>query len=279
MIEFHADDFGMFYHQSERILEAVDDGPVNAISVIVTSDELDECIKLLGKRQIKIAFHINIVSGRAAADRYKDYDSVITRNGRFRTSFAKLLCASYTPFIRSKYKSVVKDEISAQMIIYRRYFTGKLRIDSHAHFHMVPLVFDALIEVLNENKLDVEYIRFPAETILPGNIRPVNLLKVLVLRILCIRNKIRHRSLSRKLEQRNFYGVLHSGNMNKNVVHNILSYAEKNHQNDCEILFHPGGCYEQADLDSIDYPADRIFFSSDNRNTELNVLKALNKDA
>lgn len=278
LIEYHADDFGMFYQQSRRILEAVDEGPVNAISIIVTGDELDDCIGLIGGRNIKIALHINLVDGMAVAYRESGCDSALTQNGRFRVSFTKLLCASYIPFIRRKYRDAIRDEITAQISIFRQRFSGNLRIDSHSHFHMIPVVFDALIEVLEENELGAEYIRFPAEPVLPGDIRPINLIKVIVLRVLCARNRIKHAAALRDLERKEFFGVLHSGNMNKEVVCNILSFAEKHSKHDCEILFHPGGCFEQADLDRIDYHADRGFFSSDNRNVELNTLKALNKE-
>ena len=43
----------------------------------------------------------------------------------------------------------------------------KLRIDSHQHTHLIPVVADALFEVLEENQWEVEYIRNAKEPIGP----------------------------------------------------------------------------------------------------------------
>lgn len=265
MIEFHADDYGLFCCQSKRILEAVDDGVVNGLSVIVTGGQLEDCMELIGDREISLALHLDLVEGRALSE---------TGARVFGLSYLSLLLLSYRPFQRKKYKGIIKSEIWKQIQRFMQYDSGSLRIDSHMHTHMIPLVFDALVEVIQEKNLQVAYIRFPNERLLgnlPGTARPINLVKVLLLNMLSHRNKCRHSAFVRNLEQKDFYGVLHSGNMNMDVVQNILKHRKRN----CEILFHPGGCYEEEDLDMVHSDADRAFFSSENRNRERNVLKEL----
>lgn len=64
----------------------------------------------------------------------------------------------------------------------------KLRIDGHARYHMLPIVFDSLVQVLGEEGLEVEYIRFPDERLglyLPVlgrlvGVRLINLVKVVI---------------------------------------------------------------------------------------------------
>ena len=77
------------------------------------------------------------------------------------------------------------------------------------------------------------------------------------------------------MEDQAFFGILYSGRMNMKVVKNIRDHIAE----DCEILFHPGGCYEREDLESIKHKGDLKFFSSKNRIVELRTLKALREAA
>lgn len=274
MIEYHADDFGVFPGQSRRILEAVDEGAVIAISVIVNSPYFNECMTFLENRSLRTALHINIVSGRPVSE--AACHILTDKNGEFALSFGALLIASYNPLIRSKYKEALKEELFAQIQLFSQYFDDPLRLDSHCHFHMIPVVFDALIDTIKENNISVEYIRFPAEKILPGIsgfVRPVNLIKAAVLNILCCRNRKKHAESLRGMESLSFFGILHSGSMYMKVVQTIRKYVS----DDYEILFHPGGCYESDDLRSIKHRGDLKFFSSKNRNLELQTLKDLRR--
>ena len=272
MVEYHADDFGFFPRQSRRIIEAADEGAVNAISIIVNSEYYVECIDMLGNRPLKTALHLNIVSGRPVSEAMVDI--LTNKDGEFGLSFMTLLIVSYNALIRDRYKSALKAEILAQIRRYSQFFSSPLRIDSHCHFHMIPVVFDALIEVIRENDISVEYIRFPAEKLLPGVhgfVRPVNLVKTVVLDILCLRNRNKHSETIKSMEKRAFFGILHSGCLNINVVRNIQKHIEE----DCEILFHPGGCYEIENLQSVKNTGDLRFWSSEDRNKELQLLKTL----
>lgn len=276
MIEYHADDFGFFPCQSMRIMEAVDEGVVNAISIVVNSAHFKECMALLENRSLKTALHINIVSGKSVSGAGKGL--LLDKDDEFKVSFITLLIASCIPFIRDKYKTALKSELLAQVELFSQYFSNPLRIDSHCHYHMIPVVFDALVDTIKENNINVEYIRFPEEKRLPGMpgfVSPVNLIKTNVLRILCRRNRKKHARVVKEMKNLAFFGILHRGNMYKNPVQNIRKHVTE----DCEILFHPGGCYESEDLRFIKHKGDLKFFSSENRNRELQTLKDLRETA
>ena len=70
-------------------------------------------------------------------------------------------------------------------------------------------------------------------------------------------------------------GVFLSGRMYyENVIHLLpraVSLAEKLRM-DLEILGHPGGVFEQEDIDRITSPEDRAFLTNDLRNRERSLF-------
>ena len=44
MIEYHADDYGMFKTQSKHIMDCYHEGALNGISIMPNSPYLDECM-------------------------------------------------------------------------------------------------------------------------------------------------------------------------------------------------------------------------------------------
>ena len=75
-----------------------------------------------------------------------------------------MLLWSWLPGIRGKVREELKIELRAQIQRCLPYVDREaLRLDSHAHYHMVPVVFDALMELIEEDGLKVAFIRFPRE--------------------------------------------------------------------------------------------------------------------
>ncbi len=273
MIEFHADDYGFFYNQSKRIIKAIDEGIIDSISVVVTGDNLRKCARLLGDRKVKTCLHINLIEGKGVARGGRDI--LVNEDGTFRLSFARLLMISYNPFARKRYKRRLKSEIYRQICLFSRYYGKILCIDSHVHFHVIPVVFDALVEVIKEHAIKVDYIRIPKEKISLleiKNFKLIDLVKIIVLNILCTRNEFKYSAFLHGINKMSFFCVMRRKNMNPDVVEKRLQGVD-----DCEVLFHPGGCYEKGDLEQITLRADKVFFSSINRKVELKLTKELKK--
>ena len=262
MIEFHADDYGMTIKQSKRIIECIDNGVLNGISLMPNSPNLDECMNLLQNRDVKIAIHFNFCEGKCLSE-----EKIIAKSGNFEPNFIKLLLVSYIPFKRKKYKNAFKKEIEKQIEAVSKYYTNKpYRIDSHCHYHMLPVIFDALMEVIEEKKMDVEYIRIPIEKklkIKPKNVPFVNRIKNLILKILYKRDKFKNKKLI-KYGNQEFLGILFSGHMFYESVNVML----QNKLDNIEILFHPGAIYEKEDMDIITNKFDLEFLTSPNRQKE-----------
>lgn len=283
MIEYHADDFGLFPVQSRRIVECCEHGVVNGISVIPNSPYLDECMKLIEplREQLKISIHLNFMEGKSCCP-IDQVSLLVDEKGVFNISFLKLLLISFLP-VHKQYEKQLSKEICAQIHAVLPYLSGKsLRIDSHSHYHMIPVVFDALMNVILEQKLPVSYIRIPREHIqiylrckknLTG-FRPVNLLKMFILNTLSRWNLSKYRGFEAGLEHSAFIGVLYSGRMCIQNIQALRPEAERLNQN-VEILAHPGGVFEEEDIRQLTNKGDIAFLTSNFRKKEAEAFMTL----
>ena len=65
MIEFHADDYGMFPAAARRIIHCINKGSLNGISLMPNGLYLDECMEILKEectKEVKLAIHFNIMT-------------------------------------------------------------------------------------------------------------------------------------------------------------------------------------------------------------------------
>ena len=281
-IEFHADDYGLFPTQSHRILDCHRNGNLNGISVMTNSAHLAECMSdmHLFSEEVAVSVHLNLIEGRSLSGAPLLTDEA----GNLSGSFGKLLLRSYLPG-RNRYRQQLKQELSAQIGEIRKYFPEgtPVRLDGHAHYHMIPVVFDAMMDVIREVNLPVSYIRIPREYLriyLPHlknlqEFSPINIVKVMILNFLSLRAEIRYGKILKNLEKKLFMGVFLSGRMYyENVIHLLpgaLALAEKLGMG-LEILGHPGGVFEQEDIARITAPEDAAFLTNDLRNREKSLF-------
>ena len=149
MTEFHADDYGLFLEQSERILACFEHGVLNGTSIISNGPELDACLRALPENGMQLSVHLNLMQGRCLAPA-EELTLLADGKGQFCVTFSQLLFSGLTGK-REAYKQQIKTEYRAQirklLPLFRQ--TGQaLRIDGHAHWHVLPVAFDALMEVI-----------------------------------------------------------------------------------------------------------------------------------
>ena len=138
---------------------------------------------------IFLTIHLNLVEGKALSPRHK-VSSLTDPDGIFHPSFGKLLLVSCVPVLRGRFLRQIRTEFRYQIRRCKPYFDDpafcqKIRLDSHVHFHMIPVVFDAMIQAAKLEDLHPSYIRIPKEPVflylkhLPclEHVRPVNFLK------------------------------------------------------------------------------------------------------
>ena len=286
-IEYHADDYGMFPTQSLRILDCHKHGNLNGVSVMPNSAYLEECMELLRPHQKEsaVTVHLNLIEGHSLSAP-EEVPLLTDETGIFRASFGNLLIRSFLPGRRA-YREQLKKEIRAQIHAVKRFLApdSSLRIDGHAHYHMLPVVFDALMDVIREEELPVSYIRIPREypSLYLRNWRKlrdfaaINLVKTAVLNVLASYNLQKYREETASLSQTVFLGVFLSGRMHGEnaaaVLPDAARLAEKLHCG-IELLAHPGGVYEEADIGELTNSDDVAFLTSDFRRKEATMFDA-----
>lgn len=287
MIEFHVDDYGLFENQCKRIINCIDNGIINGISIMPNSPNLNVGMDMLRRSpkgsRVNLTVHLNIVNG-VCVSLPSDVNFLVDELGVFKPSYVKLLLVSYVPGLRKKYYEQLKLEISNQLQIVSKYFIDSdYRINSHVHYHMIPVVFDALMSVISEEKIGVSYIRIPKEKLsfyfkTHQRIKMVNLVKVILLNALAIRAQIKYKKQLEKYDKRVFLGVAKSGEMSYESVRKLLplarEYAAKK-AIDLEILFHVGRIFIKEEIDMITNVEDKIFMSSPNRDVEAEATLKL----
>ena len=241
---------------------------------------------------VSLTIHLNLVEGKALSPRYKV--SLLTDpDGVFRPSFGKLLLVSCVPVLRGRFLRQIRTEFRHQIRRCKPYFEDpafcqQIRLDSHVHFHMIPVVFDAMIQAAKLEDLHPSYIRIPKEPVflylkrLPclEHVRPVNFLKVLILNLLALRARLRYGSTPLGAAPALFSGVMLSGYMSKKNVRAILpdflALCKKKNQN-LEMLFHPGAVCSEEELRQVTSADDKTFFTDSGRSEEAEALIALKK--
>ena len=274
MIYFSADDYGLGQKVSEHIMACIDAGKLNKISIFPNFDEVD--LSQI-KEDVRISLHLNLVEGRCMASP-EEVGLLADGSGNFKNAFGGLLKLSF--FKRKEFEKQVKKEIRAQVRFWKEFIGERpFLVDGHQHTHMIPSVFRVLIEVLKEEQINAEYIRIPAEPLLPYIKTPslyltysgVNLIKQWLLKFLWLFDKKYMGDIPTAL----FIGVLFSGRMDERVEKVLPKYikmAEKDGR-DVEVLFHPGYT-EKNDLKNENIVFEK-FYLSDDRRTEYKELNGL----
>ena len=280
MTEFHADDYGLFLEQSERILACFEHGVLNGTSIISNGPELDECLKELPDEGMQLTVHLNLMQGQCLAPA-EEVPLLADETGRFCVTFAQLLFAGLSGK-REAYKRQIKTEYRAQIRKLLPLFQRngqKLRIDGHAHWHVVPVAFDALMEVIGEDGLPVTYIRLPDEPLhlylrhlfqlMP--FPAINIVKALLLKLLVSRDRRTWKDRLQRMEQKLFLGVMLSGHFDYRRMKAILPAAEAMAAEKgigLEILAHPGSVHLKENLANVTNQDDYRFFTSPAREEE-----------
>lgn len=280
-LDFHADDYAISMNNSKRLLELIKAGKLDSISIVANMSCYDECMELLKSEwnslPVKplLSVHINLIDGLSCSGDFEPTDSwtaLFRQNFRMGAS-SREYKARLTGEIRKQISKVYTDIRDLEE-------TGSsLRLDSHVHTHMIPMVFDAMMDACKDIAKP-DFVRISKEPLLMffttkgvvGTLPPANLMKNVVLRLFA------HRA-QKKLEHEHIdYGFLWGLNMSgmmdskrmKLLMPKMKKYAQKRNAY-LEILGHPGIVLEEEKLP--EYGSDDMkFFFSQNRNIEYDAM-------
>lgn len=279
MIYFSADDYGICSDVSKNIEKCVEKGGLNKVSIFPNFDEID-LNKIWTGKDVALSLHLNLVEGKCMA-KVREIPLIADEKGNFKYTFFGLFILNL--FNPKKLEEQVYKEITAQVMFWKSVLLEgtPFLIDSHQHTHMIPAVFNALIKVIKDQKIDLKYMRIPAEPVLPYIKTPslyftysfVNLIKQWLLKFLWFINKGKIKNLN--IPTALFLGILFSGKMDEKRVGKILPkykrIADKNGL-DIEVLFHPGYLEKNSDDLKNKNIVFKEFYLSQNRKIEFDSV-------
>lgn len=246
-VMLHADDYGYNIEVSNDIIECIKEGTLHGISIMPNSPYFDESMEILQASKVDVskAIHFSISEGPCLSNK-NDVKLLVNENGMFCLSFFKLLLLSIGPK-RKELKKELKLEIRAQLYKAKPYI-DELNIDSHVHYHMIPLVLKSILEVIKEEGYEINYLRIPAEPLKPfiknikiGGFNLVNIIKNIVLNVLAFSDRKMLKEYKDKTAV--FFGIVMSGHMDIDRVSALLPEFKKiagKKNMDVEVLAHPG---------------------------------------
>lgn len=289
-VDIHADDYGYSINTSKDMLELMKRGFLNSISIICNMPAYEESMEMLYKEIPNLPYlplmsvHINLVEGDSISNGIlQDY------------SWGKLYVQSYL-FNKNTYE-YLKKEIRSQVLKVDKavkkcieianqnsvsVIQNKIRLDSHVHTHLIPIVWEALVEVIEEEKLEVEFIRNPKEPIAPffkqkALVPKYNVVNMVKNRILMFYSgKVDKYCKEHGMNQMYMWGLIMSGEMDIDRIGKIYpdmkKYCESRSRN-LEILFHPGLALKDENCPQMNPESSVVFNMSNNRKIENNAVR------
>lgn len=274
----HADDLGISRGITDRIIETHRNGLVRRTSVVANGEAFEYAVERLQEnRGLSWSVHLNLVEGRCLAPS-RELGLLVDSRGWFKRDFLDLLLLPIlAPWCRAELRRQIRCELDAQIRRVREALEpGALRIDSHRHVHLLPLVFSVVMEQAADWR--VREIRVVNEPLYTAGKRvrgltalmTLNLLKLFVLRCLSrfCRKQLRRRGFSYPKAS---LGVLYSGAMTARIVDRGLRRIARRppaEDAEVEVLFHPGPADpEDRDIWS-DNPRQARFYFSPGRHAE-----------
>lgn len=244
----HADDYAISGHVSESVAEQIKTGAIESISVMPNMSATEAGIRLLAPyaNRVLTSIHLNLVEGKCVAD--KELLPILTdEEGFFKLSWLQIMLKS----VRKEFRRQAAIEFRAQIkrtqgLLRQAGFTGRVRLDSHQHIHMIPGIFKTVCSLTKE--FDVEYIRLTREPLLPffrvkglwKTYSVVNLAKNILLNLFAIPDRYLLKRL--KLNYNYFFGLLITGKMDYERVVKLIPQMPTDHN--LEVVLHAGRMLE-----------------------------------
>lgn len=306
-LDVHADDYALTVHTSQDILECMKKGKLDSISVMVNMSCSGECIDMLIKEIPELPFlpqmsvHLDFVEGKCLAGGGEVPLLAGKGSNLIGLSWENLFILSFHPGKRKAAKEQLKKEIRAQLSEGWREIRRcmeeaerhhipcaqkKMRIDSHQHAHMIPVVWEALTEVIAEEKYEVEYIRnskellgvFLADFSLWKTYRPINFVKNRLLYLFSF--KVDRYVEEHSMQQMYLWGLVMSGHMDYDRIVRLYpaieKKAEKEHRK-LEFCIHPGQMLDEEVTEEVGRHAAEDFYLYSDRQVEKDAVMRLSQ--
>ena len=245
ILDFHADDYGISKNSCDDILNLLSKGLLNSISILPNMTTFDYAVEKLKafnasnpEKAPLVTVHLNFMEGHCCAT-VNAIPDLVDEKGYFKISWGNLFKWNYNPIAKNRIKKQLITEITAQTqkcidagIIQK----DNLRFDGHQHTHMIPLVFNALLDVCKKfesNGCKTTFIRNTQDPIKPyfvaskkdkqlrNSFGKINIVKCLILNHYSFYVQMSLKKLA--LPAPYLCGVFFSGHMDYERLEKILS--------------------------------------------------------
>lgn len=279
MIYFCADDYGISKEYNKCIEQCVEKGILNKVSVL-PNGEIDGFVEKFSDKDVMLTLHLNLVEGCPLSP-LEDISLLVDEEGNFKYSFIGLFFKTFS-LRRKALEKQMYTEIKNQLLFWIDR-TGQKRVcmDCHQHVYEIPWIFKTLVQVFHEEKIEIDYLRIPAEPLrsylytpsLYSSYSTAGFVKQWLLKGLAFINR---RDLHRlSFRSAYFMGVMLSGKLTKERVQKLLKHYlifSKKNKRDIEVAFHPGYVGEELELIDGSRKDFKKFYCSPWRMTEFETL-------
>lgn len=303
--DIHADDYALTVNTSKDILCCMKKGLLDSISIVPNMSCFQECMDMFYQAIPALSFlpgisvHLDFVEGHSLVGAKEVPLLVKGGSTLMGLSWGGVFLLSYLPWKRHEAKEQLKKEIKAQIDTVQTVVKHAMdiaeehqipcrqkgiRIDSHQHAHMIPVVWEAMTEVIAEEKYDVEYIRnskemlgvFLTEISLWKTYRPINFVKN---RLLSLYSRRADRyAKAHSMEQMYLWGLIMSGRMDYDRIVRLYPKIAVKAEKDSrvlEILFHPGLMLPEEVSEEIGGDAAEDFYLRQDRHMEMDAVNQI----
>lgn len=307
-LDIHADDYALTVHTSADILDCMKKGKLNSISIVPNMSCFEACMEMLYEAVPSLPFlpamsiHLDFVEGRCLAGAEKVPLLASPGSDMTGVSWGKLFLFSYHPLKRKSAKRQLEKEIKAQIeaawkVICRCMEIAEenqipckqkgMRIDSHQHAHMIPVVWEALTEVIAQEGYQVEYIRnskemlgaFLSEVSLWKTYRPINFVKNRLLSLYSY--KVDRYAKAHSMKKMYLWGLVMSGRMDYDRIARLypkIAVKAQKENRMLEFCFHPGIAMPKEITAEIGEAAARDFYLLSDRQIEKDAVMRFSLD-
>ena len=280
-----ADDFGLTKGITDNIFRCIGTTPLTNVSLVPNGLAFTYAVEKIKQRPPEsITIHLNTIEFYPVADP-KDLNDILNKKGQLHLGFLKtyLKYSFSTRAQKKKIKNQFTLEYRAQIEKTTEALNlSEIKIDSHQHLHMLPFLFDILIELKKE--FPITYIRIPEETFcrvplnwffpIPRKIIP--LIKHLVLRFFAHRNR-RIITKSGISFPNLFLGVMIPGDLNEHKTNQLVKgiVSKLKDKDIFELVLHPGKAI-QGEEASWNVKKNKDYYFSEERDNDFYKLKHMN---
>lgn len=231
----NADDFGLHSLINQGIVKGHNEGFITSTSIMPSAPAYKEAVCLAkANPRLGIGIHLTLVGGVKSILSPNKVSTLVDEQGLFLSNYIEFAKNFYTGKIKNK---EIEAELRAQIETVLAENLNVTHIDSHQHIHILPLLNKLVIKLCSE--YNIKRIRIPSENYLfAGGFKAGVGRKIGRggLTFCASMAKVNTRK-DNILFPDHFFGMLAGGNLNTELVGNILKELPDGVS---ELMTHPG---------------------------------------